>query len=538
MCGIWLYMRKSDHQLQVSSGFEHFMKLKPRGPDNSIFKISDDFIIGFHRLAIMGSIEDGSDQPFVINCRETKDTIICLCNGEIYNFIELNDKYRLGVTDNADCSVIPLLYKKCGFSVSKFTALFTQIVKGEFAFILVHLTCDKKVKRIITGRDAIGVRPLYICNTNQYLVLSSEIKGIQFQDEFISESPPGKVSVYKQYDTKVQTIEFSTIYKTKPELPLLDNESAITSNLRHSLINSVSRRLIANRPISFLLSGGLDSSIVCAIATKLLGLENISTFCCGLGGGGTDMKYANIMAEYLNSSHTNVMFTEQEALETVPKVIECVETWDTTTIRASVGQYLVSQYISQNTDCKVVMVGETSDELLSGYVTNYYCKDPELLHETAMKYVKEVHIFDCRRVDRCVSHFGLEARVPYADPEFALAAWTVPSEWRLPSYKGIEKYYLRKAFSDILPHEILWRKKEAMSDGISSRDRSWFTILQEHISKTHHMDERDYYKKHFIEIYGNKFADVIPHYWQPAFTNDNTQNTEYVDPSARVLDVY
>ena len=536
MCGIWFYMKKNDHQLQTSAGFEHFMKLKPRGPDNSIFKISEEYIVGFHRLAIMGNTEESSDQPFVINCRDTEDTIICLCNGEIYNFVELNDKYRLGITDNADCSVIPLLYKKCAFSVSTFASLFTNVVKGEFAFILIHLT--REIKRVITGRDAIGVRPLYVCNTNEYLILSSEIKGMPFKDEYIYESPPGKISAYKQNDTTVQSIEFNTIYKVKPELPIISNESAIILKLRNSLINSVSRRLIADRPISFLLSGGLDSSLVCAIATKILKLKNIKTFCCGLEQSGTDMKYANIMAKYLDSSHTNVMFTEEEALKIVPNVIECVETWDTTTIRASVGQYLVSKYISENTECKVVMVGETSDELLSGYVTNYYCKDPKLLHEAAKKYVEEVHIFDCRRVDRCVSHFGLEARVPYADPEFALAAWAIPSEWRLPSYKGIEKYYLRHAFRDILPEEILWRKKEAMSDGISSMERSWFTILQEYILKTYHMEERDYYKKQFVEIYGEKFANVVPHYWQPAFKHDKDKKSEYVDPSARVLSVY
>jgi asparagine synthase (glutamine-hydrolysing) len=304
--------------------------------------------------------------------------------------------------------------------------------------------------------------------------------------------------------------------------------------------------LEADRPIAFLLSGGVDSSLVAGIATKLLN-KQINTYCCGMNEG-TDLIYARKVAKYIKSNHTEVLFTPQEGLNAIRDVILTTETWDTTTIRASIGQYLVCKYIG-NTNAKVVMVGEGPDEVCSSYLFNYNAPSGKDLHTTALEYVDKIHLYDGRRADRCISRWGLEGRIALLDPEFIKSYWSVPSEMRHPKYKGIEKWWLRKAFenTNTIPDEVLWRKKEAFSDGISSKEKSWFEILQDYIKtqvteeewKSSNIEaptlEAYYYKKIFIELFGTKRLGVLPNYWQPKWVNNNGQ---YIDPSARVLNVY
>jgi asparagine synthase (glutamine-hydrolysing) len=211
-----------------------------------------------------------------------------------------------------------------------------------------------------------------------------------------------------------------------------------------------------------------------------------------------------------------------------------------------VGQYLVCKYIGTKTDAKVVLVGEGPDEVCSSYLFNYYAPNGEELHNAAKELVEKIHMYDGRRADRCISRWGLEGRVPLLDPEFIKTYWSIPSTHRHPKYQNIEKWWLRKAFegTGILPDEVLWRKKEAFSDGISSNENSWYQIIQNYIntqipdtddmSSIKPSKEAFYYKKKFIEYFGEKNLNIIPHYWQPKFIN----NDEYVDPSARTLNVY
>lgn len=573
MCGIWSFINLFDKKIDHTELFNSFMALKHRGPDNSYFETYGNVFVGFHRLAII-SDKFKSNQPFIIE--DENRTIVSLCNGEIYNFKELEDMFHLTLSTDSDCMTIPELYylftKSEPLGFEPFTELFKNVIKGEFAFTIFEFDKHKKLRHIIAGRDQIGVRPLYY-NSDNYLsnglLFTSEIKGAKFMTDTpffkgtIDEFPPGFIYKYTFDafdDISIHKKSFRTVYSTKPKI-FTENYDAEAieeyhlMNIKRSVIDSVKRRLVADKPIAFLLSGGVDSSLVAAVACRLLD-RPIRTFCCGMSEG-TDLKYARMVSKYIGSHHTEVFFTPEQGLDAIRDVIKTTETWDTTTIRASVGQYLVSKYISENTDCKVVLVGEGPDEVCSSYLFNWYAPDGDSLHNCAEEYVQKIHIYDGRRADRCISRWGLEARVPLLDPQFISDYWNVSAEQRIPRVKGIEKWWLRKAFesSMILPDEVLWRKKEAFSDGVSSSEKSWFQIIQEWIAeqvsdeefereaykftyKTPQTKEAYFYRKTFVEFFGEKQQIIIPGYWQPKWNKDGKEITEYIDPSARVLSIY
>jgi len=532
MCGIWSYISSSDN-LEVTKLFDDFMKTKPRGPHFSNFQNYNNVLIGFHRLSIM-DLSFASNQPYVF-CKKNK-TVVFICNGEIYNYRQLIDNYQLEISSKSDCMTIPELYLKFGYD--EFIKLFERNIKGEYAFLLFEFDSDNKIKYLITGRDMIGIRPLYYSIDND-IIFSSEIKSCSTYNGTITEFPPGQIHKYTFENNKInlpiEIYDFAYIYNVKEQI-LLD--AKYLKQVKSSVINSINRRLDSDQPIAFLLSGGVDSSLVAALSSNILG-KQINTFCCGINGG-SDLKYAKMVADHIKSNHTEVLFTANEALEAIDNVIYTIESWDTTTIRASVGQYLVSKYISQNTDAKVLFVGEGPDEVCSSYLFNWYAPDPKLIHSTALEYVKEIHKYDVKRADRCIAHWGLEARVALLDPEFIEAYWSIPSEFRDPKNKGIEKWWLRQAFLDkkLLPDKVLWRKKEAFSDGISSTEKSWFQIIQDHIKINYNMEEKDYYKMKFVEYFGEKRLNIIDHYWQPKWNANGSKVSNYVDPSARTLDIY
>jgi len=548
MCGIWTLINLNRKNINISKYFANFWSMKHRGPDNSSFETYEQVLVGFHRLAIM-DISFRSNQPFI--CQDNLNTIVFICNGEIYNFRELIKEYNLPIHNNSDCMTIPQLYIKFRNNKNKFKDLFNLKIKGEFAFILLEFDVLKNLKYVCVGRDMIGIRPLYYNSeiTNNLMIFSSEIKGtLNFPDK-IKEYEPGIITEFKIdefNDINKSIYNFQWIYNIKSILHT--TEEVLLQNLKIAVINSIRRRLSADRPIAFLLSGGVDSSLVSAISARILN-EPIKTFCCGMKEG-TDLLYAKKVAEHIKSNHTEVLFTPEEGLQAIENVIWATETWDTTTIRASVGQFLVSKYIGTKTDCKVVLVGEGPDEVCSSYLFNWYAPDGNKLHMTALNYVKELHLYDCRRGDRCVSYWGLEARVPFLDPEVINAYWEIKSELRHPKYKNIEKWWLRKAFDgmDLLPQEVLWRKKEAFSDGVSSKTKSWYEIIQSFCNK--YIDDKNmkdcpskealYYKTLFIKFFTKKNIDIIPHYWQPKWLENGVEidSNNYIDPSARVLNIY
>jgi asparagine synthase (glutamine-hydrolysing) len=543
MCGIWSLVNVHHKNLDISQLFQDFYSLKHRGPDSSYFETYGNVYTGFHRLAI---IDDtfSSNQPFLFE--DERHTLVFLCNGEIYNYKELSEKYGLGVTN--DCMVLPAFYHKFADD-GKFKEFIKTEVKGEFAFTLFVFS-GKRLKKVLVGRDEIGIRPLYY-STDEVLAFSSEIKGLGGLKDVL-EFPPGHIFTYFFDDWySVEKYDFRGVYRVEG---VVKTDEEYLASVKDSVVNSVKRRLSADKPIGFLLSGGVDSSLVAAISAKLLGRQ-IRTFCCGMNEG-TDLKYARMVAEHIGSEHTEVFFTEAEGLEAIRDVIYTIESWDTTTVRASVGQYLVSKYIGLNTDCKVLMVGEGPDEVCSSYLFNWYCPNGEALSRVAKEYVDNIHYYDVKRSDRCISGWGLEARVALLDPEFIRAYWEIPGELRMPVAKGMEKWWLREAFagSGMLPDEVLWRKKEAFSDGVSGA-KSWFQIIQEWVSTlvtdeelerarevypycTPMTKEAYYYRKLFVEFFGEERQCVIPGYWQPKWDSQGREVSDYVDPSARMLSVY
>ena len=549
MCGIWAYINLKRKQLDTVQLFQDFCNLKHRGPDNSFFESYHNLLIGFHRLSI---IDDTfmSNQPFIYE--DDIRTIIFMCNGEIYNYKELAEWYNLDITN--DCQIIPKIYHSlCKTNAENaINRIIKDEVKGEFSFLLFEFDRMKNLKKVIAGRDEIGIRPLYFSPYvfgNDCLFFTSEIKGgLSFKGDLM-EFPPGHIITYNMDEIgniDIDTDDFTTVYDT------ISHSIDALPNIQSAVMNSVRRRLNADKPFAFLLSGGIDSSLVAAISAKILG-KPIRTFCCGMREG-TDLKYARMVAKHIGSTHTEVMFTEEEGLEAIGDVIRTVESWDTTTIRASVGQYLVSKYIGLKTDCKVVMVGEGPDEVCSSYLFNWYAPNGEELDIAARDYVHNIHYYDVKRADRCISRWGLEGRVPLLDPEFIKAYWNIIPERRLPSYMNMEKWWLREAFSNtgLLPDEVIWRKKEAFSDGVSG-ERSWYKIIQDWVETkvtdeelveafteypycTPVTKEAYYYRKVFSRIFHNR-QNIIPGFWQPKWSADG-EVTKYMDPSARVLNVY
>lgn len=549
MCGIWALIEKTNTNVQgvdIAKYLADFWELKHRGPDNSHFETFNQVYVGFHRLAIMDT-SFKSNQPYILN--DIDRTIVFICNGEIYNFQQLDKKYKLDI-NTSDCMTIPKLYLLAK-DVHEWVDMMKNEVKGEYAFVMFEFDNMKQLTRYYAGRDMIGIRPLYTVVANGNIdMFSSEIKGMSSYNGHIVEFEPGTIVMTEKNLSYYSAHKFdmtNTLYKTKYSIePVKD----YLSKIRTVVVDSVKRRLHADRPLAFLLSGGVDSSLVASISAKILGIP-IRTFCCGIKGS-TDMIYAKKVAEHIGSNHTEVFFTEEEGLNAIKDVIRTTETWDITTIRASVGQYLVSKYISQHTDCKVVLVGEGPDEVCSSYLFNYYAPNAEELDKASKKYVRQIHMYDGRRADRCISRWGLEARVPLLDPEFIETYWAIEPELRMPTTYNMEKYLFRKAFEELnlLPIDVLWRKKEAFSDGVSSRERSWFQMIQDHINKKFETKSYDlpegiekpptkeahYYLYKFIQYFGKERISVLPHYWQPMWTIK--EGSKFIDPSARVLDVY
>ena len=319
-------------------------------------------------------------------------------------------------------------------------------------------------------------------------------------------------------------------------------------------------RLESDRPIGALLSGGLDSSLVVSIAAahlKKLG-KRIRTFSIGIPGS-TDKEFAEMVAKHCDTDHTHVEFTEQHFLEAIPEVILATETYDTTSIRASVGQFLISRWIKENTIIKVLLIGDGSDEVAAGYMYFHNAPSPFTSHIENVRLVQDIRFFDSLRADRCIAYNGIEARVPFLDHLFIDLYLSIPYEYRVPLQEGcigrkIEKWLLRKSFdrnnyvAPYLPAAVLWRKKEAFSDGVSSKQKSWYQVIQDNLESmyvsdefkdpmiTSHISPKTKESLHYRLIFNKYFhpdaAGVIPYYWLPKWCGDIT------DPSARILKVY
>ena len=551
MCGIWGYVARTNH-LGVAQLFEAFGRVQPRGPDRSDFRQFNEIAriyLGFHRLAIMDR-GVGGDQPFVLD--HNGHSIVVICNGEIYNHRELEQANQIQVTSGSDCEFLPHMYRIHG------TDMFARL-RGEFGICVVDMDRTNSQINIWIARDMGGVRPVFFGADSNGLGFSSTLAGLhgiiepsqtrQLERAQIIGICVGangietSKSIYHRLDTiGTRVYEPDTLYQT----------------IRETLIGAVHCRLESDLPVGALLSGGLDSSLVCAIASRFVGLrgQRLRTFSIGIDGS-TDREYAVMVSEHCQTIHTHIEFTQAEFLEALEQTVRVTETYDITTIRASVGQYLISRWIRQNTDIRVLLIGDGSDELCGGYMYFHNAPTPIDAHHENIRLLKTIQYFDTLRADRCIASNGIEARVPFLDQRFVELYLSLDPVLRVPRVehmggRRVEKWLLRKAFDvdGYLPDLVLWRKKEAFSDGVSSCEKSWYTVIQENV-KDLYTDEaigqinpivqigqiipptRE--ALHYKVLYSKYFdprVQVIPYYWLPRWSGDSNE------PSARVLQVY
>lgn len=526
MCGIFAYLSKIRIQKFNAQYLKEYAdRIKHRGPDSTHEFLMDNLYFVFHRLAING-LDESSEQPFQM------DNIVLICNGEIYNSPEIKEKYGDKYKSNSDCESIIHLYREYGATPEFFNALY-----GVYAFVLYDI--EKRI--LFVGRDLIGVRPLFmgIDNTNFDICFASEAKAIPPNCGFVQQFRPGCFKIYdlNKMEFPMETWKFNNYWSIptnicKYELNL-ENEIYIETRLRELLIEAVKIRLLSDRPIGALLSGGLDSTLVCAILCKFIEPSKLNTYSIGMKGS-TDLMWARRAADYLGTNHTEFELSEEEFLDAIESTIYITESYCTTTIRASVGNYLVSKKIKEKSNDIVIFCGDVSDEIFASYRGFQMAKNYDQLVEANQHMLQNIHYFDVLRCDRTISGAGLEARVPFADRNLMEFVMLLPGEYKHFNQGKPEKYYLRKAFEGWLPPDILWRRKEAFSDGVSSVENSWHNIIKKWVPKISHYkagyDEESKYYKYIYNKYYSK-RELIPYYWKQPFSKN-------LDPSARLLDNY
>ena len=564
MCGIFALLNSDGLDLEYVRN--EFYKGKRRGPEFSKLEYSYmKMILGFHRLAING-LNYESNQPIVIN------DVVLICNGEIYNYKQLYQSMDVIPATDSDCEVIIHLYLKYGIEQT------LTMLDGVYAFVLYDNRITNNIQNhIYVARDPLGVRPLYQlkpkhnsqCNL---LGFASELKSIAFFYNLdilnydICQFTPGTYSVFQlpnnvsPFWTKVQeNVTYFTPNFSYNRLIGTHNDmfNEAFSGITHYLNAAINKRcLTTERPIACLLSGGLDSSLITALVNNHFQRLNrgtiLETYSIGLKGS-EDLKYAKIVADYLKTKHTEIIVTEEEMFKAIPEVIYAIESYDTTTVRASIGNYLLGKYIAKHSKAKVIFNGDGSDELFGGYLYMGKCTDDIEFDRETRRLLKDIHLFDVLRSDKSISSHGLEPRTPFLDRNFVNYVLSIPPFFRNHvNFKRSEKYLLRNSFSilnfedfenkQILPTSILERKKEAFSDGVSSHGRSLYMILQEYISN--HLNEIEmttkynpnietekyYYKQIFDKRYPN-CEHILPYFWMPKYT-------DATDPSARTLTFY
>jgi len=478
MCGIWSYLHNG-HSVPKGS----VTSLEKRGPDQTVITILKNIVLGFSHLKINGS----TPQPIVAG----KWWI--LCNGEIFNHIALETE--LGIhppKGSSDCWILPHMFEKYGPYET------CRKLDAEFAIIAYN----SEENCVYACRDTHGIKPLFFGKDNG-IYISSEIKALSCEAQWVI---PGTIM---SFNSKFfHTTRYFDIY-IPYKVPAL--KEIFHSMIRSILTSAVQKRCMSDKPVAALLSGGLDSSIICAILSKIV--PELHTFSIGMADS-TDLKYAQIVAKHLNTVHHEIILTADDFKNAVPLVIRDIESYDVTTIRASVGNWLLGKHIAENTNFKVIFNGDGSDELLGGYLYFQRAPSDQAFEHEITRLLSEIHMFDVLRSERCMSSHGLESRTPYLDLEFVALCRFIPTAYlRDP----MEKAILRDSFKDYLPDEILYRRKEAFSDGVSLTP--WFK----------RNDEKMYYSDIFSLYYNQR---IIPHMWMPKWSPETS------DPSARTLSTY
>ena len=521
MCSI---IGAEDFDIPQAEFVECFFRTKTRGPDMTRLHDTPAGRLGFHRLAIMDVNETGM-QPFALNGNYV------VCNGELYGFRNLKNTLSSNYTfeSNSDCEIILPLYEQYGLEMFK-------MLDAEFAMILF----DGKRNALIAARDPIGIRPLYYGKSKSGgMVFASEPKNLVGICKEIQPFPPGC------YWADGKFTRYCDIAERRA--PVTDDLETVCTNIRQKLALGVAKRLDSDVPVGFLLSGGLDSSLVCAIATKLLD-KPIRTFAIGMETDAIDLKYAKQVADFIGSEHTEVIMNRDDVLASLEDVVHLLGTYDITTIRASIGMYQVCKYIHEHTDVRVLLTGEISDELF-GYKYTDFAPSAEAFQQESEKRMRELHMYDVLRADRCISVNSLEARVPFGDLDFVKYVMAVPGEMKMNSYH-MGKYLLRHAFEGggYLPDSILWREKAAFSDAVGHSMVDDLKEYAEGLYTDAEFEEKraryDFaqpftkesllYRELFEKYYPGQ-AHMVADFWMP---NRAWEGCNVSDPSARVLANY
>lgn len=520
MCAIIGFEKYSHSKEEFMRGFAATVS---RGPDMSRVIDTGNGYLGFHRLAIMGLDESGM-QPFSL------DGNYLVCNGEIYGFRKIKKELESEYTfkSKSDCEILLPMYEKYGLSMF-------EKLDAEFALIIY----DKKTGKLIAARDPIGIRPLfYAVGKDGEMMFASEAKNLVGFADKIMPFPPG------HYYADGKFVCYNDI--AKRETPVSDDIDTVCRKIHDKLVAGIEKRLDSDAPLGFLLSGGLDSSLVCSVSSKLM-KKKIRTFAIGMSEDAIDLKYAKEVADYIGSDHTEIIIDKDKVISSLEEVVSILGTYDITTIRASMGMYLICRAIHETTDVRVLLTGEISDEIF-GYKYTDFAPDAEAFQSEAEKRLSELYMYDVLRADRCISANSMEARVPFGDIDFVKYVMSIPASMKMNTY-GKGKYLLRRAFEgDYLPENILWREKAAFSDAVG---HSMVDYIKEYAASLYTDEEFEEKRKEYtfaapftkesllyrelFEKYYPGQAEMVKDFWMP---NKSWENCDVDDPSARVLKNY
>ena len=466
MCGIVsiFNIKKQTHELREKA-LRMSQKIRHRGPDWSGIYCGGSAILAHERLSIVDPESGG--QPLFSPDRK----VVLAVNGEIYNHQEIRRQYagRYDFQTGSDCEVILALYHDKGID-------FLEDISGIFAFALY----DEEKDAFLIARDPIGVIPLYIgYDSDATVYVASELKALEGQCERYEPFLPGHYYWSREPGMK------RYYHRDWFEYDAVKNNEANVDTIRDALKDSVRRQLMSDVPYGVLLSGGLDSSVISAIAEKFSEhrIEDNSqtraywprlhSFAVGLKGA-PDLAKAKLVADHIGTVHHEINYTIQEGLDAIRDVIYFIETYDVTTVRASTPMYLLARVI-KSMGIKMVLSGEGADEVFGGYLYFHKAPSAKAFHEETVRKLSKLHYYDCLRANKSLSAWGVEGRVPFLDKEFLDVAMRTNPEAKMCLGSTIEKKIVREAFADMLPAEIAWRQKEQFSDGVGY---SWIDTLK------------------------------------------------------------
>ncbi|MDR0700256.1 MAG: asparagine synthase B [Tannerella sp.] len=468
MCGITAIfnIRKDENKDALrTQALQMSKRIRHRGPDWSGIYTGETAILAHERLSIVDPAS--GKQPLI-----SADGNIILCvNGEIYNHRDIRARMKdtYDFKTGSDCEVILALYQEKGID-------FMEDISGIFAFALY----DKTKDAFLIARDPIGVIPLYVGNDdNGHILVSSEMKGLEKYATTYDQFKPGYLW-YSKDDEPVKWYNRDWEYFEN-----IKNNPSDKNELREALEDAVSRQLMSDVPYGVLLSGGLDSSVISAIAKRYASkrIENngktdawwpqLHSFAIGLEGA-PDLVAAQKVADHIGTVHHEIHYTIQEGLDAIRDVIYHIETYDVTTVRASTPMYLIARVI-KSMGIKMVLSGEGADEVFGGYLYFHKAPDAKAFHEETLRKISKLYLYDCLRANKSLAAWGVEGRVPFLDKEFLDVAMRLNPEAKMAPGKVIEKKIVREAFEDFLPESVLWRQKEQFSDGVGY---NWIDTLK------------------------------------------------------------